>query len=284
MAGQPFIGSEALAAGKVSWDGLTRYHTALMPNVYLGRGVTPSLAQRTVAGWLWSGRQAVVAGAAASALHGAKWVDDDALIELIWGNARAPAGVKTRADLLLPGETQLIAGVPVTSVERTAFDLGRRGSIDSAVARLDALANATHFKVDDVLALAAKHRHTRGLRQLDVALTLVDAGAQSPQETRVRLLLINSGFQRPQTQIPVLGPDGLPRYFLDMGWEDLMLAVEYDGDQHRTSRQQFAWDVERLEYIKSVGWTHIRVLKEHRDADIVRRVCRAWADCTRPHK
>ena len=281
MVNQPFIGSAALAAGAVSRHQLRRHYTALLPDVYLDKSVTPTLVQRTTAAWLWSGRRAVIGGLAAAAWHGAKWVDDDAVIELIWRNARAPAGVKTRADLLLDGETLRCGDMQVTTVERTAFDLGRRGSLGMAVARLDALANATHFRVPDVLALAAKHRHTRGLRQLEAALDLVDPGAQSPPETRVRLLLIKAGYRRPRTQIPVLGRDGLPRYFLDMGWEDIMLAVEYDGEQHRTSRAQFVWDAERLEYLRSVGWTHIRVLKEHRDVDIIRRVGRAWADCGR---
>ncbi len=48
-----------------------------------------------------------------------------------------------------------------------------------------------------------------------------------------------------------------PKYFLDMGWEDIMLAVEYDGDGHRTSRPQFVKDLARLEYLQQRGWTHI---------------------------
>ncbi|BBX72368.1 hypothetical protein MSHI_02740 [Mycobacterium shinjukuense] len=55
-----------------------------------------------------------------------------------------------------------------------------------------------------------------------------------------------------------------------------MLAVEYDGEQHRVSRDQFVKDIERLEYIQRVGWTHIRVLAGHREPDIIRRVRQAW--------
>lgn len=274
--GQPFIGSEALAAGTLSRHELRRFHTAVLPNVYQEKRVELTLLHRTQAAWLWSHRQAVVSGLSASALHGAKWIDDDATVELIWRNARAPHGIKTRADLILDGEFRHLAGVVATTPERTAFDLGRRGPLRQAVARLDALANATHFKVDDVARLASRHRHTRGLRQLEAALYLVDAGAQSPKETWLRLLLSDAGFPRPTTQIPVLGEDGYPRYFLDMGWQDIMLAVEYDGDQHRTDRLQYVKDVERLEYIQSAGWTHVRVLAEHRGYDVVRRVRGAW--------
>src|SRR5262249_8748461 len=158
--------------------------------------------------WLWSHREAVIAGAAASAMHGAKWVDDNAPVELIWRNARAPQGVVTRDEVLLSGEFQMLNGLYVTTPERTAFDIGRRGTIGRAVARLDALAAAADFKANDVGELAGNHGHTRGLRQLEVALDLFDAGAQSPKESWLRLLLINAGFPKPRTQIPVRGADG----------------------------------------------------------------------------
>lgn len=268
----PFLGNAALAAGALTRYELRRHHVAVLPNVYLPARTRPNLLQRTVAAWLWSGGQAVVAGAAAAALHGAKWVDATVPIELISPNTRPPAGVLTRNDLLLPGEQQLRHGMAVTTVARTAFDLGRRGGLGQAVARLDALANATRFHTAEVLDLARRHRHARGLRQLEGALDLVDAGAQSPKETRLRLLLINGGFPRPTTQIPVAGPDGRWKYFLDMGWQDLMLAVEYDGEHHLTDRQQYVWDATRLEYLRQLGWTHIKVLKEHRGDDVLRRV------------
>ncbi|WP_041319109.1 hypothetical protein [Mycolicibacter sinensis] len=276
----PFVGSAALAAGNLTRYELRRHHVAVLPNVYLPTRTRPSLQQRTVAAWLWSGGQAVVAGAAASALHGAKWVDATVPIELIWRNTHPPAGVLTRNDLLLPGEQQHRRGMAVTTVARTAFDLGRRGHLGQAVARLDALANATGLRTADVLELARRHRHTRGLRQLEAALDLVDAGAESPKETWLRLLLMGGGFPRPTTQIPVPGPDGRPKYFLDMGWQDLMLAVEYDGEHHLTDRPQYVWDATRLEYIRQLGWTHIKVLKEHRGGDVLRRVRAAWNTLT----
>lgn len=41
------------------------------------------------------------------------------------------------------------------------------------------------------------------------------------------------GFPKPLTQIPVRS-GGRIKYYLDMGWVDLKIAVEYDGDHHRT--------------------------------------------------
>ncbi|WIM90065.1 DUF559 domain-containing protein [Candidatus Mycobacterium wuenschmannii] len=272
----PFIGSEALAAGDLSRYELRRYYRALLPGVYLDKRVSPTLQERTTAAWLWSRRQGVVAGSAAAAIHGSKWVDDGVLVELIWRNARAPRGVLTRHDRLCDNEFECRDGLLVTTPERTAFDIGRRESLGRAVASLDALAAATDFKVRDVQELAARHRHTRGLGRLARALDLLDAGAQSPKETWLRLLLISAGFPRPQTQIAVPGADGFPRYFLDMGWEDIKLAVEYDGGQHWTDAWQYEKDVTRQEYLAGIDWTVVRVVSRHRASDVVRRVQRAW--------
>jgi hypothetical protein len=90
--GQPFIGSEALAKGVVNRHELRRYYRTLMPNIYLDKQAEPSLRDRSRAAWLWSRRQGVVSGLAASDLHGSRWVDDDVPVELIYSNARAPQG------------------------------------------------------------------------------------------------------------------------------------------------------------------------------------------------
>lgn len=272
----PFIGSEALASGELTPHQLRSYYRAVMPNVYLGRRIEPSLRQRTHAAWLRSGRSAVVAGLSASAMHGAKWVDDGVPVELIWRNARAPRQVVTRADLLVDEETRSVAGMLVTTPVRTAFDVGRRGRLGDAVARMDALLAATRFAVDDVVAMAAEHGGTRGLRQLRQVLDLVDAGAESPRETWLRLLLIGAGYPRPRTQIPVLSPDGRRRYYLDMGWEERRLAVEYDGDHHRSDPVQFARDIRRLADLEELGWSLVRVVARTGRDDVLRRVRRAW--------
>jgi very-short-patch-repair endonuclease len=60
-----------------------------------------------------------------------------------------------------------------------------------------------------------------------------------------------------------------------MGWSEFMVAVEYDGDQHRTDRWQYVKDVRRLEILQRLGWVVIRVIAEDHAADIVRRVRQA---------
>jgi Protein of unknown function (DUF559) len=269
---EPFIGSEALACGALNRHQLRTRYRAVFPNVYLSKDIEPSLKLRTFAAWLWSRRKATIVGAAAAALHGAKWIPDNVPIELNHAGTHPPHGVLTRRDVLLEGETQVMDGRAVTTPERTAFDIGRRGAIRSAVVRLDALARATGLKVNDVLRVAKCHPHAPGLRRLEAALELVDPGAQSPRESYLRLLLNDAGLPRPQTQIPVLGVDGMPVAYLDLGWEDYMVAVEYDGDQHRTDRRQYVKDVQRLEMLEQMGWIVVRVVAEDHPAAVVQRV------------
>ncbi|MEV3902325.1 DUF559 domain-containing protein [Mycobacterium sp. NPDC050551] len=281
MDGTPFLGSEAVAAGVVPKHRLRSHFRSIFPNVYAPRDATLDIRQRAYAAWLWSGRRGVLAGVTASALLGAKWVDSSQPIELVFSCARRPAGLRTYAMAVEPEECDVVAGLPVTTPERTAFDLGRRGTIDDAVARLDALARATHLDLAKVEDVAGRHPHTRGLRRLAAVLDLVDAGAESPRETWLRLLLQRAGYPRPRTQIPVLSPIGWQKYYLDMGWEDLKLAVEYDGDHHRTSKELYAYEIQRAEDIRELGWLVMRVAARTREVDVLDRIQRAWRMRTR---
>ncbi|CPR09340.1 hypothetical protein BN971_01506 [Mycobacterium bohemicum DSM 44277] len=269
--GEPFIGSEALACGALRRHQLRSRFRAVFPDVYVRRDRQPTIRDRAVAAWLWSHRRGVLAGLTAAAWHGSKWVDEALPVELIWSNARPPRGLRTFDRRLCADEFEELAGVPVTTPQRTAFDIGRRKALFFAVAHLDALLRATAVKVDEVAELADRHRGARGLRQLERSLDLVDVGSQSPRETWLRLLLIRAGLPRPTTQIKVVSADGQV-YYLDMGWEHVMVAVEYDGEHHRLDRWQYARDVRRRETLERLGWVVIRVLADDRPSDIVRRV------------
>ncbi|HTY27392.1 MAG TPA: hypothetical protein VMD51_04475 [Mycobacterium sp.] len=266
-----FIGSEALAAGLVTRHELSRFHTRLFPDVNQRRGQVPSLRDRTVAAWLWSRRQAVIAGAAAAALHGAQWVNDDEPIELVWASKRPPAGLVVRGETLADDEVTRIVGLPVTRLARTAFDLGRHLPRNRAIARLDALSRAICFSNEEVLRLAERHAGARGVRRLRDVLPLVDRGAASPKETWLRLLLIDAGFPVPTTQIAVQNSWGLIA-MLDMGWKEFMVAAEYDGDLHRTDRRRYVWDQKRSRLVAGMGWKAVRVINEDNPQDVITRV------------
>ncbi|MDG4664256.1 hypothetical protein [Mycobacterium sp. 236(2023)] len=276
-----FIGSEAMARGELTRHDLRTHHRRLLPDVYALKHQKLTLTDKATAAYLWSHRQAVVAGLAASALHGARWVGLQAPVELVWPNHRAPTGVITRNDTLLNDEITRRSGLDVTTVERTAFDLARRGTIGEAVARLDALQQATRFEAESVLALAERHPRNRGLKRMPLVLDLMDIGAQSPQETWLRMLLIEQGFPRPETQIPVLRADRYSYYYLDMGWEDLGVAVEYDGEHHRKDPETYRNDIIRMEYVQRVGWIVVRVVAKTPKRVILARVRAALQEASR---
>jgi hypothetical protein len=274
--GTIFLGSEALARDEISRGRLRSAYRAIYPDVYMPRIGEPSLYANTMGAWLWSRRRGVITGRAASALHGALWVDEDSPVELIWNNNHPPQGIIARNERFTCDEVNEINDMAVATPQRAAFDLGRFLRRDSAVMHLDALARATGLASDHVLPLADIYKGARGIRRFRTAIDLMDAGAQSPKETWLRLLLIDAGYPRPQTQIPVFDDRGVPIAFLDMGWEDIMLAVEYDGDQHRTDRKRYVWDIRRQAFVERRGWIDIRVVNEDRPRDILERVGVAW--------
>jgi very-short-patch-repair endonuclease len=124
--------------------------------------------------------------------------------------------------------------------------------------------------------LYERYKGHRNIRRARHALTLVDAGAESPRETWLRLLVIEAGYPRPQTQIPVYGEYGEVVAVVDMGWEDVKIALEYEGEHHRISRAQFERDIERYEALAELGWIAIRVTAANTKGGILQRLGSAW--------
>jgi very-short-patch-repair endonuclease len=98
--------------------------------------------------------------------------------------------------------------------------------------------------------------------------------------------LIRAGFPPPQTQVPVYDEYRVLVAVLDMGWEDIKLAVEYEGDHHRTDRRQFNRDIRRAEAVAELGWIVVRVTAEDTPGGIIARVSAAWQrrSCTQREK
>ncbi|OBK80150.1 hypothetical protein [Mycobacterium sp. 1274761.0] len=270
--GAVILGGEAVAAGVVTRHELRRWYRNLYRGVYIEKDREASLRDRATGAWLASGRKGVIAGVAASSLHGAPWVDPSVPIELVGAKCVPQEGLIPRTERVAEDEITRIAGLPVTTRVRTAFDLGRHLDRPEALARLDALMWNQRFSTDAVLALTKRYPRARGVRQLRELLPLVDGGAESPRESSTRLWLHDAGFPRPETQIPVLAGTTQPVAWLDMGWRDYMVAVEYDGDHHRKDRKQYVKDIARLRMLEALGWIVIRVISEDHPHDWLARV------------
>jgi hypothetical protein len=270
-----FIGSEEVEHGVLTRGRLRWNYRSIFPDVYVSNAREPSLHQRTVGAWLWSRQRGVIAGRAAAALHGALWVGPNTPIEMVCPG-RSPRGLIARDEKIADDEIVQIGGMAVTNPQRTAFDLARHLPRDLAVRHLDALARATGVAADDALVLADRYPRARGLRQSGEALVLMDPGAQSPKESWLRLLLIDEGFPRPSTQIRVT--DGYHDAYLDMGWKEPMIGVDYDGELHQTSRGRWLHDIGRNELVRRQGWIDLHVVAELSRAFIVHRAREAFIE------
>jgi hypothetical protein len=93
----------------------------------------------------------------------------------------------------------------------------------------------------------------------------------------VRLLLIRAGFPRPETQVLVYDEHGQLVAGLDLGWRDVMVGVDYEGEHHRKTRRQLDRDIRRHGAVTELGWNDVRVTAEDTDGSIVGRVARARA-------
>jgi hypothetical protein len=131
--GKVFIGSEALRERKLTEHQLRTYFRAIYPDVYVSRFAVPSFDDKTYAAWLWSKRRGTIAGLAAAALHGSRWIDDDEPVELVWRNTHSPSGLVVRNERLDDDEITRVDGIAVTTPARTAYDLGRHLPRDEAI-------------------------------------------------------------------------------------------------------------------------------------------------------
>ena len=101
---------------------------------------------------------------------------------------------------------------------------------------------------------------------------LCDPGAESPQETRLRLLLLAGGLPRPVTQYEVRDANGLFVARLDLAYPGRRIGIEYEGD-HPRERTAFQRDLRRLNALRACGWTILRFAA----ADIYRDPARTVA-------
>ena len=149
-----------------------------------------------------------------------------------------------------------VAGQLVTAPTQTFLDLA--GSLDlvDLVVLGDSLVNAGQIVPEDLRAASAAS-HTRWARSARRAAAYVRRGAESAPETRLRMLVVLAGLPEPQTQVPVLGSHGRVLYRLDMGWEEVKVALEYDGRHHIERQEKWHADLLRREDCESREWRFV---------------------------
>jgi very-short-patch-repair endonuclease len=82
-------------------------------------------------------------------------------------------------------------------------------------------------------------------------------------ETRLRLLLIDAGLPEPVIGNTIFDWTGAFVGTPDLAYVAERIAIEYEGDGHRSDPAVFAEDIERRERMQEAGWYVIRVIKDH---------------------
>jgi Protein of unknown function (DUF559) len=158
---------------------------------------------------------------------------------------------------LEPGEITTLAGIPVTVPIRTAFDLGRQPNRVHALVALDAFCHRRLVRLPDIADYLSERPRWPGVCSLRELLTLVDARAESPMETRLRLLLHDAGTPAPVPQYDVRDADGRFLARVDLAYPQWRIALEYEGDHHR-EKTQFRRDIARVNALRQAGWLVLR--------------------------
>jgi hypothetical protein len=97
-----------------------------------------------------------------------------------------------------------------------------------------------------------------GCGRIRDALPLARPGVESPKETETRLLLRSFGLPEPAIQ-HVVSVDGRFLARVDLAYPECRIAIEYEGDGHRTDRDQWRIDIRRQRDLEDHGWLVIRV-------------------------
>ena len=174
------------------------------------------------------------------------------------------------------GEVVMHDGVRVTSPARTWLDLASLLTVDELIAVGDSivLAHGPDFprpkeplaSTGDLRRMIAAHPGMRGLKTARLAIDEIRVGADSPQETKMRLALARTSLGEPLLNHVIRNRRGEPSVWPDAAYPERRIALQYDGGHHSDPRQ-VTFDAARRQTTERLGWTEIRVFKEDLDGD-----------------
>lgn len=178
-------------------------------------------------------------------------------------DVRRPTGGVSRHWTDLPvRDRTTIDGVPATTLERTAVDCARLLPAESAVVVAD---SALRLGADRALVarIVAESVGKRGIRSARRVLAVADGRVESPGESRLRWILADEGLDAPQAAVPVDTWAG--RRWIDLGWPDLKVGFDFDGEVKHTglspsqARRVLSEEKRRHDALREAGWTVLRI-------------------------
>jgi hypothetical protein len=158
----------------------------------------------------------------------------------------------------IPDEEVLeLGGLRFTTPLRTAADLLRLGRRPYALAAADAMAHGRLVTPDDLCSYIAELHRLPGLVQAQELATRVSHLPESHGESWQRCRILDVGFPRPHLQHPVTDSYGIERR-LDMAYEEVRVAAEYDGREfHSSDHDRSADTARRSDLATREGWRFV---------------------------
>lgn len=142
----------------------------------------------------------------------------------------------------------------VTRPLRTVLDCARSLPFDEALSVADSALRTGDVDPEE-LRRAAAAVHGPGGRAARCVAAHADARAANPFESVLRSLCIDEGFELvPQLEVAEPGLYAV----VDLGSEDLKLAVEADGFEHHGTRSGLRKDCRRHTELSVFGWSSLR--------------------------
>ncbi len=148
-----------------------------------------------------------------------------------------------------------MGGRRVVRPERNFVELAGQLSLVDLVILGDAMVRKGWTSVDAMCKAASQPLRTTGARRARQAVRLVMPHVDSPMETRTRLLLVFGGLPCPEPGREVLDEYGQWVATPDLQYRAQRIALEYDGDLHRTLKRKWRQDVATREHLRDLGWT-----------------------------
>lgn len=252
---RPFTRADARAAGISDSALQSRPWRSVLRGVWVHEDTADTRELRLAAAKLVIPSRGVLRGLTAAWIYGADVRrQDDVDVHVGFppgGRTRGRPGVVVCQETLLPEDVWAIDGTAVTSPVRTAFDCLRLLRGFDGIIVSDAL---MHLQLTDVASLRRYFAQQRRLRNLRIGERLVDDVeplAESPMESRLRLVIVRGGLPRPVAQLEVRNVGGAFVARVDLAYPALKIAIEYDGAWHWDRRRD---DDRRRDALRALGW------------------------------
>jgi uncharacterized protein DUF559 len=242
----------------IDWDQLQRTAWRRVgPGQYASSALPDTPELRLTAVHLRLPAGTAFAGRTAAWLHGLDLPPCDP-IEVVASPAvgiSGRVGVLVRRQAINDSDIVIRRGFPATSPLRTMTDLAWRLPLVDAVAAADMALHAGLVTLDELRARAIALNQRKGVKALRRVIELAEPAAESPMETRLRLMLILAGLPRPEVQRPLIGDGGRFLARADLFYPEKQLVIEFDGSTHKTSLVE---DSRRQNRLISAGYSILR--------------------------